>query len=884
MEAVFLHSVNIAITASWLVLAVFLLRLALKKAPRWATCLLWGIVALRLILPFSLESALSLIPSSEPIFEQSVVTEAPSAQPVLPEENLGSQPSVNEPPSASGNQVIAPPSSGSLAPTPEASVDPMQIVLFVASLVWLCGVLAMLGYGAYSYWRLKYKLRASICKEGRVYLCDNVETPFILGVFRPRIYLPSGIGEGEIPYVIAHEEAHLKRRDHLWKPLGFLLLSVYWFNPLFWVAYILLCRDIENACDEKVIKNCDNAYRVGYSEALLSCSIHRRSVMACPVAFGETGVKSRIRAVLHYKKPAFWVILVAIVAIIVTCVCFLTDPVRDKDETTTAVTTEDVPVTQAPTTISNPYVFYEPTPTTHSGVDADGNRWFLATITGITEDSVRVTPHEECEESKRYTSESPLVLSKSLYKNLFQLESQSGFLQIGDEIRVIYQGEIETATFVSFSWSCFGHVLSLIKADLNQDGVKEEYIEAWGFLSGGYDGMLVIRDPAGPKTLIYGIAEESPLVGVVDIVISHDGKVILYGYKENENVVIAEICYHKEGDYFYLEFYNSTPQTPTTTAVTTTPVTPEPTLSGIDILYGDEADHAIDFSRKNEFSDSYHATYFWYGELELDYHQALVIKMIKCKNRIYEDLFYTVLDQYGDETWQVNSDYRWVVTIDGVPIEIERFFVYHYGESGTVYMDLGEDFLPVIPLKGEVHAYDILLQIYRAETDEVMYYAWFTDPRYEGLYEYSIPCLDGFIHYPDHAIEGASLVSGPADAERLFDCDFKTKLRTKDLTTPIIWKYDEAVTAVAYMFLGANDDASHPERLPTDWKIYGSNNGSDWVLIAEEDLQTPKETSDYTGRYAEFTTAVTYSCFKLEMTAPVEYQLSDIVLLSQKYN
>lgn len=332
----------------------------------------------------------------------------------------------------------------------------------------------------------------------------------------------------------------------------------------------------------------------------------------------------------------------------------------------------------------------------------------------------------------------------------------------------------------------------------------------------------------------------------------------------------------------------TTADTPvTTTAPTTTatpPTTPEPTLSGIDILYGDEVDHAIDFSRKNEFSDSYHATYFWYGELELDYHQALVIKMIKCKNRIYEDLFYTVLDQYGDETWQVNSDYRWVVTIDGVPIEIERFFVYHYGESGTVYMDLGEDFLPVIPPKGEVHAYDILLQIYRAETDEVMYYAWFTDPRYEGLYEYWNPVLDGFIHYPDHAIEGASLVSGPADAERLFDCDFKTKLRTKDLTTPIIWKYDEAVTAVAYMFLGANDDASHPERLPTDWKIYGSNNGSDWVLIAEEDLQTPKETSDYTGRYAEFTTAVTYSYFKLEMTAPVEYQLSDIVLLSQKYN
>ena len=567
MEAVFLHIVNIAITASWLVLAVFLLRLALKKAPRWATCLLWGIVALRLILPFSLESALSLIPSSEPIFEQSVVTEAPSAQPILPEENLGSQPSVNEPPSASGNQTVTPPSSGSLSPTPQASADPMQIVLFAASLVWLCGVLAMLGYGAYSYLRLHRKLRASIRKEGRVYLCDNVETPFILGVFRPRIYLPSGIGEGEIPYVIAHEEAHLKRKDHLWKPLGFLLLSVYWFNPLFWVAYILLCRDIENACDEKVIKNCDNAYRVGYSEALLSCSIHRRSVMACPVAFGETGVKSRIRAVLHYKKPAFWVILVAIVAIIVTCVCFLTDPVRDKDETTTEVTTEDVPVTTGKTPAinlpSDTYAFYEPTPTIHSGVYENGNRWFLATVTGVTSESVLVKPHEECDESKLYTSENPLILPKSLYKNAFQDESQVAYLQIGDEIRVRYQGEIGTAKFVSFGWLHFGMIHSITTADLNQDGVEEEYIDAWGFTSGVYSGRFVIRDPAGQKTLLYGISEKSPLFAVYDIVTDSDGRVILYGSVNSEKVALGEILYQKERDYFYIDMYNSpTPEDP----------------------------------------------------------------------------------------------------------------------------------------------------------------------------------------------------------------------------------------------------------------------------------------------------------------------------------
>ena len=261
--------------------------------------------------------------------------------------------------------------SGSLAPMPGDSVDPVQVLVFAASIVWLVGILLMLSYGAVSYFCLKRKVSASLCKEGHVYLCDNIDTPFILGIFRPRIYLPSGMAESEIPYVLAHEEAHLKRKDHLWKPLGFLLLAVYWFNPLFWVAYILLCRDIENACDEKAIKDSDKAYKVSYSEALLACSIHRRTIMACPLAFGETGVKSRIRAVLHYKKPAFWVILVAILVLIVTCVCFLTNPVTEKDETTTEVTTEDAPVTtEAPVTTTVPVTTKAPITTAPSTTES----------------------------------------------------------------------------------------------------------------------------------------------------------------------------------------------------------------------------------------------------------------------------------------------------------------------------------------------------------------------------------------------------------------------------------------------------------------------------------------------------------------------------------
>ncbi|MBR6769041.1 MAG: hypothetical protein IKM34_06100 [Clostridia bacterium] len=584
MEAVFLHILNIAITASWLVLAVVLLRFVLKKAPKWATCLLWAVVALRLILPFSLESTLSLIPDAEPISQESIITgtptvnsdmagvgQVPNQVPNQPNQVPNQTP--NQVPGQVGDSVIP----DSLAPAPGDSVNSMQVFVFAASIVWLVGIFVMLSYGAFSYFRLKHKVRASLCKEGRVYLCDNIDTPFILGIFRPRIYLPSGMAESEIPYVIAHEEAHLKRKDHLWKPLGFLLLSVYWFNPLLWVAYILLCRDIENACDEKAIKDSDKAYKVSYSEALLACSIHRRTVMACPLAFGEVGVKSRIRAVLHYKKPAFWVIVVAILAIIVTSVCFLTNPVTDEDETTTAPSTTETPVTTGKTPAinlpSDPFAFQEPGPTiysgvyengNHSGVYENGNRWFLATVTGVTSDSVLVKPHDECDESELYTSENPLILPKSLYKNAFQDESQVAYLQIGDEIRVSYQGEIGTAKFVSFGWMYFSTIRSITTADLNQDGVKEEYINAWGFASGLYDGRLVIRDPAGQKTLLYCIIyHESPLVGVIDIVTDSDGRVILYGSVNSEKVALGEILYHKEDGYFYIDIYSSTtPENP----------------------------------------------------------------------------------------------------------------------------------------------------------------------------------------------------------------------------------------------------------------------------------------------------------------------------------
>lgn len=316
MSAVFIKIFNLGITAGWIVLAVLLLRPLLKRAPKWINCLLWGIVGLRLIFPFSLESIFSLIPSAEPLPEDITFTETPEIN-----SGIGVL-----------NDTVNPIISDSLSPTVGYSANPMQIVVGVASYLWVIGIALILIYGVVSYIRLALRVRVSVKQSGNIYFCDEVDSPFILGVFRPRIYLPSGIGGEEMEFVVAHEKAHLRRGDHLWKPLGFMLLAVYWFNPLLWIAYVLLCRDIEMACDEKVIKLMDSDAKKGYSEALLSCSVHRRSIMACPLAFGEVGVKQRIKSVLNYKKPAFWIIIIALVATLVVSICFLTYPrdnVRD---------------------------------------------------------------------------------------------------------------------------------------------------------------------------------------------------------------------------------------------------------------------------------------------------------------------------------------------------------------------------------------------------------------------------------------------------------------------------------------------------------------------------------------------------------------------------
>lgn len=318
MDDVFLKLVNLSISASWLILAVLVLRVVLKKAPKWVMPLLWGVVALRLVCPFSIESALSLIPSAETIPSE-IVTE--TREPVLYEQAT--------------LDIVTNPTLPSAAEVPVGvSRQQAQVDFNIYSVLWLAGMAALLVHALVSAGKLKRKLATAILLRDNIYGSEFVDSPFVFGVVKPNIYLPMHMDEGTAAYVIAHEHAHLARRDHWWKVLGYLVLALHWFNPLVWVAYILFCRDIELACDEKVVKGLDGAARADYSQALLSCAAPGRAVAACPLAFGEGNIKTRVKSALHYKKPAFWVAAAAVLAVVIVAVCFLTNPRSDIDAET----------------------------------------------------------------------------------------------------------------------------------------------------------------------------------------------------------------------------------------------------------------------------------------------------------------------------------------------------------------------------------------------------------------------------------------------------------------------------------------------------------------------------------------------------------------------
>lgn len=343
MSTVFLKILNLSFSASWLILAVLIVRLLLKKAPKWINCLLWALVAIRLILPFSLESAMSLLPSKEVLPADIQSTDAPHIESGI----------------YAINNTVNPVIADTFAPAEVSSVNPMQVVVSVLCIVWVAGILTMTLYAFISFVKIKRSVREAAILEKGIMECDDVKSPFILGIFRPVIYVPSGMDSETLELVLAHEKAHMKRRDYIWKPLGYALLSVYWFNPLSWIAYILLCRDIESACDEKVIRDKSSDYMAAYSQALLDCSIQRRRIAACPVAFGETGVKTRIKNVLSYKKPAFWIILASLATCVILAVCFLTDPQKDETISEALVEEETPAEAETPAEDAQPYVFEE---------------------------------------------------------------------------------------------------------------------------------------------------------------------------------------------------------------------------------------------------------------------------------------------------------------------------------------------------------------------------------------------------------------------------------------------------------------------------------------------------------------------------------------------
>lgn len=314
MVMLFLKLLNMSINASILVLIVLVFRLIFKKAPKWINCILWALVGIRLVIPFSFESKASLIPREDPI-PTTIVYQL--------------NPQLNSPSQAVNEYV-----SNSLATSPYDSASKTGILLFALGCIWLIGLIIMILYSIISYAVLRNKLKTSTLYAKGIKQSDSIASPFVLGVFKPIIYIPYSLSGQDLEYVISHEKTHIKRKDFLWKPLGFLILSIHWFNPVIWIAYIMLCRDIEAACDEKVISNLDELSRKGYSLALLNCSVKHKLITACPVAFGETGVKSRIKGIVNYKKPAFWIIVVALVASVIVAVCFITNPKNEKELTT----------------------------------------------------------------------------------------------------------------------------------------------------------------------------------------------------------------------------------------------------------------------------------------------------------------------------------------------------------------------------------------------------------------------------------------------------------------------------------------------------------------------------------------------------------------------
>lgn len=436
MDAVFLNVFNRSISAGWMILAIVCLRQLFRKAPKAWRCVLWGLVGVRLLLPISLKSVLSLIPSSEVLTSEAVISTSPAVDTGVVALDAVVNP-VFTAMYAAGEVTL--------------NANHLQRWTFACGNIWRIGMLLLCVYALISYVRLKYRMREAVRYEGNVYQCERASSPFVLGILKPCIYIPYGLGELELSCVLAHERAHIARKDYMWKPLGFAVLMVHWFNPLVWVAYLLFCRDIEFACDERVIKEFGNKGKREYAEALLRCSIARHGLSLCPLAFGENSVRSRIRNVVNYKKPAFWVSIVAVVATVGVGICFLTDPVEE----TKQIESNTVAPQDEPAATGEPLVEAPPEPSETNQV----------TTTPPIEDPKFVLPAQAYEEGSSmpylyvYNVVNPLEMVALTCSNASKTTMQNGqplglaICGIGplDEESIIMEIELEGVTEVKLA-------------------------------------------------------------------------------------------------------------------------------------------------------------------------------------------------------------------------------------------------------------------------------------------------------------------------------------------------------------------------------------------------------------------------------------------------
>lgn len=317
MGDLFLNLLNRSITGGWLILAVLCIRLLLKKIPKWTNCLLWGALAIRLACPFSIESPFCVLPSAEPVRSSSIVEG--KTQNFIP--SIDSRLTIVK-------NTINPMLANTFAYDESESAAPLQTFTYAAGFIWAFGAILLAIYAMAGAIKLRQLVREAVCVRDNLYICDAVASPFIMGLLRPRIYLSSALHEKEMSYILAHESAHLKRKDHWWKALGYFLLCIYWFHPLYWIAYSLFCKDMELACDEKAAKGMTFHEKKEYAGTLLSCAVKKRLILVCPLAFGETGVKERVTSVLNYKKPTLWLMLTAVAICAIFTLCFLTNPAK----------------------------------------------------------------------------------------------------------------------------------------------------------------------------------------------------------------------------------------------------------------------------------------------------------------------------------------------------------------------------------------------------------------------------------------------------------------------------------------------------------------------------------------------------------------------------